>query len=222
MRVLLIDGDIHSANDLKREIEEHYLVDVAFDGGEGDYMAQVNDYAAIVIESNIPDMPQSELCRKARANKVSSPILMLQDEKNPEQRVNSLDCGADIVLTKPIEKRELKAFLRNMINRDHKVGGENVIRAQDLELHFKHREVFRKKQKINLRRKEYEILEYLLLNQGRVVSKEKLLEHVWEYGLAAASNTLEVHIKNLRDKIDRPFDKPLIKTIRGFGYKISV
>lgn len=217
----MIDGDSSSVKEHKKDIEDHYLVDVAFDGDRGDYLAQVNDYAAIVIESNIPDMQHHDLCKKARENAVSAPILMLLDGKNPDQVETCLDSGADMVLTKPVSKKELVAYLRSMIRRNHRIVGANTLKVGDLKLHLKRKEVHRGRKKIDLRRKEFEILEYLMINQGRVVSKENILEHVWEYGLEAASNTLEVHIKTLRDRVDRPFGNPLIKTVRGFGYKIS-
>jgi two-component system OmpR family response regulator len=131
-----------------------------------------------------------------------------------------MDCGADMVLTKPVEVRALRACLRNLIKKDHHKPGKNTLQVGDLRLNLRTRKVTRSEVEIVLRRKEYEILECLMLNAGNIVSKELLLEHAWDYGLEVMSNTLEVHIRNLRNKIDRPFGTKTIRTVRGFGYKV--
>ena len=220
MRILLIDGDIRSKSRLRNEIQEHYLVDVAFGGSEGDYMAQVNDYAAIVVDSNLRDMDNAKFCERARNNEILSPILVLLDAEQKSLRLDYLDCGADLVLTKPVEIEEVKAYLRILTSRNYGKPGLNKLVVGDLGLDIKTKRAVRGGKEIKLRRKEYEILEYLMINKNNIVSKEMLLEHIWDCGLETRSNTLEVQVKNLRDKIDRPYKTSLIKTVRGFGYKI--
>jgi len=223
MRVLFVNNDAESAVDMCSELNKHYLLDVAHNGEEGTYLSQVNDYAAIVVESDLPDMENTELCRITREEDGEIPIVVLLDEDNLGTKLDSLNCGADAVLTKPVSSEELTAYLRNLIKRasgSNGGSGGSILEVGDLRLDQVSKVVSRGGKDIVLTRKEYEILECLMLSKGRVVSKERLLEQVWEYGFETNSNTLEVHIKSLRDKVDRPFEAPLIKTVYGFGYKI--
>lgn len=222
MRVLLIDNDIESLDKLRSGINDHYIVDVANNGEEGSYLSQVNEYSAIVVESNLPDIDNTEFCKQTRTYDDKVPILMLLDEDNLESKLSSLNCGADIVLTKPVSERELRAYLRILINRAQRVGNKHLLQARNIKLNLRTKEVFRGRNQIVLRRKEYELLRYMLLNKGRVLTKEQILENVWDYGIEVASNTLEVHIKSLRDKIDTPYKTQLIRTVYGFGYKVCV
>ena len=222
MRVLFVNNDAQSAVDMCSELNKHYLLDTAHNGEEGTYLSQVNDYAAIVIESDLSDMENTELCKVAREEDEEIPIVVLLDEDNLECKLDSLDCGADVVLTKPISSDELAAYLRNLIKKANGSNGNSaVLEIGDLKMDLVSKEVFRREMGIVLTRKEYELLECLMLSKGRVVSKERLLEQAWEHGFETFSNTLEVHIKSLRDKVDRPFEKKLIKTVYGFGYKLT-
>ena len=223
MRVLFINNDAQSAVDMCSELDRYYLLDIAHNGEQGTYLSQVNDYAAIVVESDLPDMENTDICRATREEDEEVPIVVLLEEDDLEEKLETLDCGADAVLTKPVEPRELTAYLRNLIKRNNGNGcaGSNTLMADDLCLDSAKKEVFRGDRKIILTKKEYGILECLMLNKGRVVSQEKILEQVWEMGIETYSNTLTVHIKSLRDKVDKPFEKKLIKTVYGFGYKIT-
>jgi DNA-binding response OmpR family regulator len=223
MRVLFINNDAQSAVDMCSELDRHYLLDIAHNGEQGTYLSQVNDYAAIVVESDLPDMGNTDVCKITREENEEVPIVVLLDEDNLEEKLESLDCGADAVLTKPVEPLELNAYLRNLIKRSNGggCGSANVLSVKDLCLDLSTKEVTRSSKRIILTKKEYGILECLMLNKGRVVSQEKILEQVWEMGFETFSNTLTVHIKSLRDKVDKPFEKNLIKTVYGFGYKIT-
>lgn len=220
MRVLFVNNDAESAVDMCSELNKHYLLDVAHNGEEGTYLSQVNDYAAIVVESDLPDMENTQVCKLTREEDEEIPIVVLMDEDKLEDKLDSLNCGADAVLTKPVSSEELVAYLRNLINRASGTNGNSVLEIGDLRLDLVRKEVSRGGKEIVLTRKEFEILECLMISKGRVVSKERLLEQVWEYGFETCSNTLEVHIKSLRDKMDRPFEKQFIKTVYGFGYKV--
>jgi len=220
MRVLFVNNDAESAVDMCSELNKHYLLDVAHNGEEGTYLSQVNDYAAIVVESDLPDMENTELCKITREEDEEIPIVVLLDEDSLEEKLDSLNCGADAVLTKPISSEELNAYLRNLIKRANGFNGKSVLEVGGLSLDLVSKEVCRGEDEIKLTRKEYELLECLMLSRGRIVSKEKLLEQVWEYGLETNSNKLEVHIKSLRDKVDRKYEEKLIKTVYGFGYKV--
>jgi len=220
MRVLFVNNDAHSAADMCSEIDKHYLLDTAHNGEEGVYLSQVNDYAAIVIEADLGDMENTDLCKVTREEDQETPIIVLLEEADLERKLDSLDCGADAVLTKPVQAIEIMAYLKSLIKRANGVKGSNVLSVGNLKLDLSSKEVERCGQRVVLSRKEYEILECLMLSKGRIVSKERLLEQVWEMGFETFSNTLEVHIKTLRDKVDRPFEKRLIKTVYGFGYKV--
>ena len=220
MRVLFVNNDAESAVDMCSEVNKHYLLDVAHNQEEGVYLSQVNDYAAIVVEADLGDMENTDLCKVAREDDQEIPIIVLLEEDDLERKLDSLDCGADAVLTKPVQVRELVAYLRSLIKKANGVKGSNVLSAGELKMDLHAKEVVRGGQRIVLSRKEFELLECLMLSKGRIVSKERLLEQVWEMGFETVSNTLEVHIKNLRDKVDRPYEKKLIKTVYGFGYKL--
>ncbi|MFC1755765.1 response regulator transcription factor [Patescibacteria group bacterium] len=221
MRLLFVNNDAESAVDMCSELTKHYMLDVAHNGEEGTYLSQVNDYAAIVVESDLPDMENTELCKITREEDEDIPIVVLLDEDSLEEKLDSLNCGADAVLTKPINTKELTAYLRNLIKRANGTNGSSVIEVGDLKMDLIKKDVRRGEKEIELTRKEYEVLECLMLSKGRVVSKERLLEQVWEYGFETYSNKLEVHIKSLRDKVDRNYEKKLIKTVYGFGYKLT-
>ncbi len=220
MRVLFVNNDADSAVDMCSAIDKHYLLDVAHNGEEGVYLSQVNDYAAIVVEADLGDMENTDLCKVTRGEDQETPIIVLLDEDDLEKKLDSLDCGADAVLTKPVQAREIVAYLRSLIKKASGVKGSNMLSVGNLTLDLSSKEVDRGGQGIELSRKEFGPLECLMLNKGRIVSKERLLEQVWEMGFETFSNTLEVHIKSLRDKVDRPFEKRLIKTVYGFGYKL--
>ena len=220
MRVLLIDSDIESISKMRSEMSNHYVLDVAHNAEEGIYLSQVNDYSAIVIEDTLLDVAGPEVCKQTREYDQETPILMLLDQNDLELKISTLECGADAVLTKPVQSREVKAYIRMLIKRAAASTGTPSLSAGDLTLDMRTKKVMRGGKQIQLRKKEYALLEYLLLNKNNVVSKETLLENVWDAGLLTFSNTLEVHIKTLRDKVDKPFKTKLIKTVHGFGYKL--
>lgn len=221
MRVLLIEDDRETAAEIKDEIEKHYIVDVAYSGVDGSYMSQVNNYDAIVVDMELPDMSGIEVCRVTRAANIHTPIIMLSSSHEITPRVSSLDSGADDCLTTPFSFSELLARLRALMRRHSMVFSNSKLYAGDLQLDVLSKTVIRGDTEIYLRRKEFDLLEYLVRNKNRIVSKEMILDHVWEQGIEVGSNTVEVHIRCLRDKIDRMYEKKLIKTVHNFGYKID-
>ena len=181
MRILLIDNDIESLDKLRAGVNDHYIVDVANNGEEGSYLSQTNDYSAIVVEDNLPDIENSDFCKQTRTYDDETPILILLDEDNLETKLGSLNCGADVVLTKPVSKRELRAYLRILINRSQNNGSKNILKAQRLELDLRTKEVKYAGEIIPLRRKEFDLLQYFMTNPGRVLTKEQILENVWDF-----------------------------------------
>lgn len=146
---------------------------------------------------------------------------MLTEKDNTLSRVLSLDCGADAILSKPPDYREIHAYIRSFVRKNSDLSSDCVVEICNLSVDLNEKRVERAGKAIRLRRKEYELLECLVLSRNKVLSKTQLLESIWEDGICVSSNTLEVHIKSLRDKIDKPFEKQLIKTVYGFGYKLE-
>lgn len=221
MRVLLIDNDLDCLERIKPAIEKHYVVDVAHNGQEGVYLSQVNDYAAIVVDGYLPDMPSTEFCKSAREASVETPVIVTCSCDDPlTLPIAILDAGADTIVPRAKDAAFLLANLRATIRRSFKLCSYTSICVGDLVIDIKNREVTKLGKRINLRKKEYEVLQYLAVNKNLTVSKERLLEQVWEDGLDIFSNTLEVTIKYLRDKIDTSFGTKTILTVHGFGYKL--
>ena len=221
MRILLIeDGDEYAEN-LISDMSDRYIIDVAYSGVEGTYLSQVNDYDAILVDSTLPDMDGVDVCREARSADVNAPILFVTDNDNLDYMLSSLDSGADAYISKPINSLELNSKLRALIRRTSNLIAKDRIELGGVCVNLKARQVEVYSEPIPLRRKEYDLLEYLAMHKDRAVSKEELLEHIWDEGINIFSNTVEVHIKHLRDKIEKPLGSRVIHTVRGFGYKLS-
>lgn len=193
-------------------------MDWAFDGKEGYSSASINEYDCIILDLNLPGMDGIEVCKKLREDKNDVPILMLTARGDISDKVEGLTIGADDYLPKPFDYRELVLRIKALIKRYHNNQGE-ILEAGPILLDPKKHVVELKGKNINLNRKEFSILEYLLRNKGEVISQEKLLEHVWNQDVDMFTNTVRTQMLNLRKKVDP--DKKLIQTIRGVGYKIQ-
>ncbi len=222
MRVLIVEDDTHVAESLQDSLARTYLVDLAFSGEKGLCLAKANDYGVIILDIGLPDISGVEVCRRLRLSGIKTPILMLTGLDGVTDKVQALDSGADDYLTKPCSYAELMARMRALARRSAKPLVEEKVELDDLVLDCTSREVTRGGKKILLRRKEFDLLEYLLRNKGRVVRRDMIIQQVWDSRHEPYDNTVDVHIKHLRDKIDRPFDRKLIQTVRGIGYKIGL
>lgn len=223
MRVLVVEDNQKIANSIKKGLEqESFAVDIALDGIKGFDLAVVEDYDIIILDLMLPGMDGMEVCRKLRQEeKISTKILMLTAKNQLEDRVEGLNTGADDYLAKPFAFKELIARIRALTRRPKKTLN-NTLKIKDLELDSSNQQVKRAGKIISLSKKEYSLLEYLLRNKNKILSKQELINHVWDYNANILPNTVEVYIGYLRNKIEKPFkNKPkLIKTIKGFGYKI--
>jgi DNA-binding response OmpR family regulator len=222
MRILVVEDEHRIAQAVKEGLEqESYAVDVVYDGEEGYNTALADEYDLILLDVMLPSMDGYEICRKLREESIHTPILMLTAKDQSRDVVHGLDTGADDYLAKPFSFEVLLARVRALLRRPHESVGE-VLRAGNLTLNPGTKEVRRGDKKINLSTKEYALLEYLLRNQGRVLSKNNIITHVWDFDADILPNSVEVFIAYLRAKVDRPFKEPaLIQTVRGFGYKIE-
>jgi DNA-binding response OmpR family regulator len=220
MRVLLVEDDPRIARFVAQGLRERaYAVDVAADGEEAIYKSLVNDYDALVLDIMIPGRDGFEVCRELRTRGSHVPVLMLTARDAVEDRIAGLDAGADDYLTKPFAVAELLARLRALMRRGHLVSPAKI-QIADLVIDTRSQLVARGGRNIALTSKEYALLEYLAREQGRVVSRTELAEHVWDEHFDPISNLIDVHINRLRSKVDHGF-APLIHTRRGAGYMLA-
>jgi DNA-binding response OmpR family regulator len=221
MRILVIEDEHKIANAIKKGLEqEHYAVDVEYDGDSGLGAALNETYDAMIIDRMLPGSVEGmEICRQVRQAKNHTPILLLTAKDQIRDRVEGLNAGADDYLIKPFSFEELLARVRALMRRPAEAQS-NVIKVADLTLDTINYDVKRAGRKIDLSAKEFALLEYMMRNAGRVLSKENIISHVWDFDADILPNTVEVYMGYLRTKVDKPFAKPLLHTNRGFGYTI--
>jgi two component transcriptional regulator, winged helix family len=221
VRILLIEDDIAISRLLKEGLEdESYAVDVAHDGSEGYRTAVADEYDVIILDIMLPGMNGYEVCRALRNDGNKTPILMLTARDAERDIVEGLDTGADDYLAKPFSFDVLLARIRALLRRPNEKL-EEILQVGDLKLDPSLKKVTRASQEINLTAKEYGVLEYLMRNKGKVLSKEQIISHVWDFDADVLPNNVELFIMFLRRKIDKPFKSKLIHTVSGFGYKLE-
>jgi heavy metal response regulator len=220
MRVLLVEDEQNVANFLKKGLEEEfYTVDTAEDGAAGYSMATSKEYDCIILDVMLPELSGLEICKKLRAAGLKTPILMLTALDSVGSKVEGLESGADDYLTKPFAFSELLARIRALLRRAPDSLSELTL--NDLRMDLLSRRVFRGDQEILLTQKGFAILEYFLRNKGRVLSRTQIIENIWGYNFDPNTNVVDVHIKFLREKIDKGFERKLIHTVRGAGYVLK-
>ncbi len=218
MRILVVE-DEESLNRIitKRLEKEGYSVDSCFDGEDALHYINMGEFDAVILDIMIPKMNGLEVLKSVRAKKSDIPVLLLTARDSVEDRVKGLDLGADDYLVKPFAFDELLARIRVMIRK--KSGSvTNIVNVADLSVDIKARRVKRAGEEIILSAKEFDILEYLVLNKNIVLTREKIENHVWNFDYSGASNVIDVYIRYLRKKVDDPYQRKLIHTIRGKGY----
>jgi two-component system, OmpR family, response regulator len=220
MRVLLVEDEMKLAALLERGlVEEGYAVDVAAKASDGSWLVDENSYDVIILDVMLPDGNGFDLCRALRDRGCWSPVLMLTARDGVDDRVNGLDSGADDYLTKPFAFDELLARLRALLRRVV-ADRPTVLQVDGLSADPASREVARDGTPIALTAKEYALLEYFMRYPGRVHSRSDLVEHVWDFAFETDSNVVDVYVRYLRQKIDRPFGTDSIETVRGVGYRL--
>jgi DNA-binding response OmpR family regulator len=223
MRILVIEDEHKIANAVKRGLEqEKYAVDVAYDADEGLASALEIEYDLMIIDRMLPgEIEGLEICRQVRKKQIHTPIIILTKDQIRD-RVEGLNAGADDYLVKPFAFEELAARVRALLRRPHVTAG-TILQVGNLTLDPVTYEVKRSGKTINLSNKEFALLEYLMRNANKILTKDNIINHIWDFDADILPNTVEVYIGYLRNKIDRPFkDKPLINTLRGFGYKLGM
>jgi two-component system, OmpR family, response regulator len=220
MRVLVVEDEPKMASLIRRGLERSGLaVDVAPDGEEALWRAASAPYDAILLDRMLPGIDGAEVCRRLRADDVRAPVLMLTALGEVPDRVDGLDAGADDYLTKPFSLDELLARVRALARRGP-VSHAPVLEVGDLRLNPATHEVWRGEQRVALTAKEFALLEVFMRHPGQVLSRYALLERVWDAAYENRSNVIEAHVSSLRDKIDRPFARGTLETVRGVGYRL--
>ncbi len=221
MKILLIEDNLRLAERVKYYLGKNFIVDLATTGEEGKAKALAHKYSVILLDLNLPDIHGREVCQQLRKSQVATPILVISGIKEATSRISLLDFGADDYLVKPFDPRELTARIHALSRRHQQGYDQHILAVKDLTIDVNRRQVQRAGKPITLRRKEFDILEYLVSNQGRAVTRDMILNHAWDGTKESWHNTIDVHIKYLRDKVDKPFDSPLIKTAYGVGYMVD-
>ncbi len=221
MKILLIEDNQRIARLISKGLKaQAYVVDLAYDGETGFDLATTEKYSLIIVDLMIPKINGIDLVKKLRQEKSETPILILTAKGQTEDKVNGLDAGADDYLVKPFFFDELLARIRALTRRQKPILPDEI-KYKNLVLNRKTFEIKKENKLIYLTKKEFLILEYLLKNKGQVVSKTELIENVWDYDADILFNTVEVFIKKIRRKIDNQNEQSIIKTVKGFGYKIE-
>lgn len=222
MRILIVEDEPKVASFIRRALEEEsYAVDVCSDGLQGRDLASEVDYDLIILDLMLPGLPGIDVLKAVRDAKVTTPVLILTARAKVDQRVKGLDAGADDYLTKPFAIEELIARVRALLRR---ASGDTagILQVDDLILNPTSHEVTRGDQRIDLTSKEYALLEYMMRNTGRVLTRPMIAEHVWDLDFDTFTNVIDVYINYLRNKIDRGHTRGLIHTVRGSGYTLKL
>jgi two-component system OmpR family response regulator len=221
MRILVVDDEPRLADGLRRGLEaEGFAVDVAGNGVDGLWMAREHPYDAIVLDIMLPAMSGYRVCEMLRADGIWTPILMLTAKEGEWDQVEALDGGADDYLTKPFSHAVLVARLRALLRRGAPER-PTILAAGDLRLDPASRRAWRGSVEVDLTPREAAVLEYLLRRRGQVLSKRSILDHVWDEEFEGDPNIVEVYIRHLRNKLDRPFGRTAVETVRGAGYRLA-
>jgi two-component system, OmpR family, copper resistance phosphate regulon response regulator CusR len=220
MRILVVEDDKKVASFIQGGLQrEGHAVDVLHDGGGAGAQASAVDYDAVVLDLMLPERSGFQVLRDIRARKAEIPVVILTAKDGIDERVTGLDSGADDYMVKPFALAELSARLRALLRRGRP--HESTLHVGDLEMDTVRRTVRRAGQPIDLKPKEYALLEFLMRHSDRPVTRSLIIEHVWDIHFDSISNVVEVHINSLRGKIDRGFSVPLIHTVRGVGYMLT-
>lgn len=221
MKILVVEDEKRVAQFIQKGLkEEGHAVDVSYDGEDGEFLAEINEYDLIILDLMLPKKNGIQVCKELRDQGIATPVLMLTARDSIEDKVRGLDAGADDYLGKPFAFEELLARVRALLRRrsDNK---SPVLQVADLRLDPMSRKVTRKEKAIRLTTKEYALLEYLMRNPNKVLSRTLIGEHVWDMNFDPESNVIDVYVSHLRSKVDKGHEVQLIHTLRGQGYILT-
>lgn len=222
MKLLIVEDEKRLCQTVSKHLkDEGYTVDMCYDGNDALDYINGTEYDAVILDIMLPGIDGISVLKKIRSKKLDTPVLLLTAKSSVEDKVAGLDSGADDYLTKPFALDELSARIRVMIRRNGVERVDNTITVGPLTLDTEKKIAVREGKEIKLTAKEYSILEYLMHNKGIVLSRDKIMHHIWNYDYEGGSNIIDVYIRTLRNKVDADFDNKLIQTVRGMGYVIK-
>ena len=222
MNILIVEDDVKTAEFVERAFrEDGFTTVVARDGEEALSRVRIGDFDVAVVDIMLPKLDGLSLIRAIRKSGRTFPVIVLSALGSVENKIAGLEAGGDDYLAKPFSVAELLARVRALLRRASPVAEETLLKVEDLVLDTRSRKVTRAGVRLDLQPLEYQLLEYLLRNRGRVVSKATIMQHVWEYDFDTGTNIVESRMCHLREKVDKPFGRPLIRTVRGFGYVLE-
>lgn len=222
MKILLIEDDRRTAKFIIKGLnQEGYSVEHAEDGTYGLLKASSENHDLIILDIMLPKLDGLTLLDKLRKRKITTPVIILSAKGSVEDRIKGLQYGSDDYLVKPFAFTELLARIQAVFRRANSIAEPTALSISDLKIDLRSHKVYRGQERIEIQPLEYSLLEYLMRNAGKVVTKTMIMEHVWEYNFDPQTNVVEARVCRLRDKIDRPFKKQLIHTVRGFGYVLE-
>ena len=222
MRILVVEDDKKIASFIGKGLKEAgFAVDVAHDGADGLHLGLTEPYDAAVVDIMLPGLDGLSLIERLRAKKIAVPVIILSAKRSVDDRVKGLQAGGDDYLTKPFSFSELLARIQALIRRSTRISEPSTLSAGDLSIDLLTRQAKREDQDINLPAREFALLEYLMRNRGRIISKTSILEHVYDYSFDPQTNVVDVLVCRLRNKVDRDFENKMIHTVRGMGYVIK-
>lgn len=221
MKLLLVEDNQRLAERISYHLRKSYVIDVVENGEDALEKVKSIEYGVILLDLGLPGMSGLDVCKNMRLLKVNNPILVLTGNTEMTDRINLLNAGADDYVTKPFNTDELRARIAAVGRRQNRSDIRAIIEYRDLTIDIDQHKVSRLGIDIKLRRKEFDILEYLIINKGRIMTRDMIMDHVWSSHTNSWTSTVDVHIKHLRDKVDRPFGDSYIKTAYGLGYKID-
>lgn len=221
MKILLVDDDSRIRALLKQMLKDEFIVDVATNGSEAEELVYSSHYDVVILDLVLPDIDGAELCSLIKTRLKNLPVIIISGKSGVNDKDRAFDKGADDYLVKPFGSRELKARIRAVVRRGSFESYPTELGIRDLKFDINKKLATYKNTRINLRKKEMQLLEYLLLNKGRVITRTEILENVWDMNANPFTNTVDVHIKRLRDKIERRYNERYIQTIHSLGYLVE-
>ncbi len=221
MKLLVIEDNPHLIERMKKQLQKWFIVETVTSGHEGLLRVATSAFDLVLLDLGLPDMPGLEVCKRLRELSTDLLILIVTGVDEVPRKIELLNSGADDYLTKPFDAYELRARINALTRRRARQPAATIITVGDLSVDPSSRTVTRAGMPIELRRKEYDVLEYLVINKGRIMTREMIVSHAWSIESRGWEGLISVHIKSLRDKVDKPFSYPLIRTVYGIGYMVD-
>lgn len=220
MKALIIEDDPRISRRLRRILKDDYIIDIADTADSGEKLAYNSHYDIILLDMTLPDMDGQDLCSLLKTNVKDVPVMIISEKSSISDIDSAFDKGADDYMVKPLNVRELKARMKALLRRVARTEEDytKTLKLRNLMFDRSRKALFHKERRVALRKKEMQLIEFMLTNKGRVLTRGEILEHVWDANISIFTNTVDVHMKRIRDKIEKPYKEKYIETVHGLGY----